>query len=411
VTAHEIIVIYQRWVFTVPDSFAEDIAAIASIKAVPTILDIVCRATGMRFAAVARVTEARWIACSVRDDIGFGLQPGGELQVETTICHEIRQTRKAVIIDHVDDDPEFRNHPTPAHYGLKSYISMPIILADGRFFGTLCAIDPEPHLLKTPETIAMFEMFAEVIGFQLNAIDKVAHTEARLLEERQTSALRDQFIAVLGHDLRNPLTGILGGMEMLQKNPLNARAAQWAQMVVASASRMGELIDVVVDFSRSRLGGGLILERRFDDQVAVALRKILAELQAGKAKQQVESQIDVPVPVYCDLKRLAQLATNLIGNALTYGDPDQPIRVAATTDDGWFELSVANAGKPIPEALLQSIFEPFARGTVQPRREGLGLGLYISHQIALAHGGELSVSSTPAETRFTFRMKLDPPTA
>ena len=145
--------------------FDQDIAAVSSIKAIPTILGIVCRTTGMRFAAVARVTEDRWIACSVRDDINFGLKPGGELKVETTLCHEIRQSGKAVIIDHVSEDAVYANHHTPQIYGLQSYISVPLRRADGSFFGTLCAIDPAPHVLNTPETIEMFEMFAEVIGY------------------------------------------------------------------------------------------------------------------------------------------------------------------------------------------------------------------------------------------------------
>jgi signal transduction histidine kinase len=393
------------------ESFAEDVAAVASIKAVPTILDIVCRTTGMGFAAVARVAEDRWVACSVHDDIAFGLLPGGELKLESTICHEIRQHRQPVIIDHVAEDPEFRNHHTPAFYGLQSYISVPIILADGSFFGTLCAIDPAPHRLKTPETIEMFEMFADVIGFQLSAIQRVANSEARLQEERKTSALREQFIAVLGHDLRNPLTGILGGMEMLRKNPLNERASQWAKMVVASAERMAELIDVVMDFSRSRLGGGLTLERDVQDELGAVLHQIVAELQTGEEKRNIETNFNVMVPVYCDLKRLGQLASNLLGNALTYGDLEKPIRMSAAAANGWFEMSVANGGAQIPESLLKNIFEPFSRGTVQPSREGLGLGLYISHQIALAHGGELVVSSTPEETRFTFRMPLAQETA
>jgi signal transduction histidine kinase len=393
----------------VADSFAEDVAAVASIDAVPTILDILCRVTGMRFAAVARVTEDRWIACSVRDDMAFGLQAGAELKVETTLCNEIRQSGKAVIIDNVAEDPHYINHPTMARYHLQSYISMPIVLSDGRFFGTLCAIDPAPRTLKTAETIKMFEMFANVIGFHISAIDKTANTEALLSEVRKTSALREQFIAVLGHDLRNPLTGILGGMEMLLKNPLNERATQWAHMVIASASRMAELIDVVMDFSRSRLGGGLALERETYATVEPVLRQIVTELQAGAgaAGGNIETMFDVPVPVYCDLKRLAQLASNLLGNALCYGDPEHPPRVTAIAADGWFEMCVANRGTPIPEALLKTIFEPFSRGTVKPSREGLGLGLYISHQIALAHGGDLTVTSTDAETRFTFRMPLD----
>src|SRR5580698_7095351 len=109
------------------DDFQADIAAVNRIEAVPTILEVVCRITGMRFAAVARVTEDRWIACSVRDEIAFGLVPGGELKVETTICDEIRNNRQAVVIDHVADNPVFSSHHTPAMYGFQSYISMPII--------------------------------------------------------------------------------------------------------------------------------------------------------------------------------------------------------------------------------------------------------------------------------------------
>src|SRR6476661_6215349 len=133
-----------------PDLSA-DIAAVQGIEAVPRILEVVCRSTGMGFAAVARVTEQRWICCAVRDEIAFGLKPGGELKVETTICHEIRQSGKAVVIDHVAENPQWLSHHTPATYGFQSYISMPIFLHDGRFFGTLCAIDPRPARLENPE--------------------------------------------------------------------------------------------------------------------------------------------------------------------------------------------------------------------------------------------------------------------
>src|ERR1700744_3361162 len=105
----------------------------------------------MGFSAIARVTEDRWITCSVRDEILFGLVPGSELKVETTICHEIRQSGDPVIIDHVALNPAFANHHTPAMYGFQSYISVPILRRDGTFFGTLCAIDPNPHRLETPE--------------------------------------------------------------------------------------------------------------------------------------------------------------------------------------------------------------------------------------------------------------------
>src|ERR1700712_4706949 len=170
------------------DKLARDVAAVANIPAVPSILDVVCRMTGMGFAAVARVTDERWIACSVKDDIAFGLTPGGELKIETTICNEIREHRGPVVINDVDTSP-FADHHTPAMYGFKSYISMPIILPDGNFFGTLCAIDPRPAQLDDPKIVAMFKLFAELIAFHLDAIDRMAASEADLSREREMSGL------------------------------------------------------------------------------------------------------------------------------------------------------------------------------------------------------------------------------
>jgi len=135
--------------------FQSDIQAIQKIDAVSSILEVVCLTTGMGFAAVARVTEDRWVACAVKDDIAFGLKPGGELKVETTICNEIRQSGNAVVIDHVAQDALFCKHPTPGMYGFQSYISMPIVRSDGSFFGTLCAIDPRPVVLNTPHPLAL----------------------------------------------------------------------------------------------------------------------------------------------------------------------------------------------------------------------------------------------------------------
>jgi GAF domain-containing protein len=239
------------------NEFQADILAVGSIEAVPTILDVVCRTTGMGFAAVARVTAERWIVCSVKDDIAFGLEPGGELKVETTICHEIRESREAVVINNVAEDRLYCGHPTPAMYGFQSYISMPIILPDGRFFGTLCAIDPRPARVQTPEVVGMFKLFAELIAFHLNAIEQVAMSEARLLDAQRTSELREQFIAVLGHDLRNPLAAISAGAELLLKAPLSDKALRTAGLIRRGAARMSSLIDDVMDFARGRLGSGV----------------------------------------------------------------------------------------------------------------------------------------------------------
>jgi GAF domain-containing protein len=123
-------------------ALAADISAVSQIDAVASILEVICRTTGMGFAAVARVTQDRWIAYAVRDEIAFGLLPGGELDVTTTICDEIRDSGRAVVIDHVAESELFHGHHMPRIYCLQSYISMPIVLPNGAFFGALCAIDP-----------------------------------------------------------------------------------------------------------------------------------------------------------------------------------------------------------------------------------------------------------------------------
>jgi GAF domain-containing protein len=234
-----------------------DIAAVQGISAVPRILEVVCRSTGMGFAAVARVTEQRWVCCAVRDEIAFGLTPGGELEVETTLCHEIRQSHEAVVIDNVAEDAAYCGHHTPAKYGFQSYISMPIILADGSFFGTLCAIDPRPARLNTPQTVGMFKLFAELIATHLEAADRLATSEATLLSERETSELREHFIAVLGHDLRNPLASIAAGTRMLAKADSKDATSEILGLMQKSVARMSALIDNVLDLARGRLGGEL----------------------------------------------------------------------------------------------------------------------------------------------------------
>jgi signal transduction histidine kinase len=372
--------------------FSTDIAAVQGISAVPRILEVVCRSTGMGFAAVARVTEQRWVCCAVRDEIAFGLVPGGELMVETTLCHEIRQHHEAVVIDNVAEDAAYCGHHTPAKYGFQSYISMPIVLSDGTFFGTLCAIDPRPARLNTPQTVGMFRLFAELIAIQLDAVDRVAASEATLSGERATSELREQFIAVLGHDLRNPLASIAAGAKMLAKTDSNDAAAEILGLIQKSVARMSALIDNVLDFARGRLGGGIPLGRS-PQSLAPPGRKI-------------EAEFDLTQQVDCDAGRIAQLFSNLLGNSVTHGTDAAPIRVRASTKDGEFELSVANSGEPIPADAMERLFQPFHRVSAQKTHQGLGLGLYIASEIARAHDGTIDVTSSPEETRFTFRMPL-----
>ena len=227
-----------------------------------------------------------------------------------------------------------------------------------------------------------------------------------LASERETSELREQFIAVLGHDLRNPLASISAGARIIGRDAKTEKEHQVVAMMQTTVMRMAGLIDNVLDFARGRLGGGIALDRNDRAPLEPVLHQVIDELRLSSPGRKIDVDYAIEAPVDCDRSRIGQLVSNLVGNALSHGSANEPVRVRAETIDGLFRFSVANGGEPIPEAAMEKLFEPFFRGEVRASRQGLGLGLHIASQIAKAHNGVLSVTSTPEETRFTFEMPL-----
>ncbi|MFJ4604368.1 GAF domain-containing sensor histidine kinase [Pseudomonas atacamensis] len=373
--------------------FSSDLQAIGSIDAVPVILSMVKHMTGMRFAAVARVTESKWIACAVDDSIDFGLLPGGELVLESTICHEIRQHHQPVIFGHASQHPLFSTHHTPKTYGLESYISIPIIKADGEFFGTLCAIDSVPANLDDPAIEKTLTLFAQLIAMSLDTQGHLHATKTALANANEMGRLREQFIAVLGHDLRTPLSAIRMSADLLQSKAEDKRSRTLLSAIRTSSVRMGVLIENILDFARGRLGSGIPVQRKLVDDLQQTLRQTLEEIQVAYPQAKFIDSLEVPAGVYCDPLRISQLLSNLLGNAVTHGSTAEPILLKAFVEGDEIVISLTNQGTPIPPALMPLLFEPFSRSEAGQRHEGLGLGLYIAGQIANAHNGTLSVTS------------------
>jgi signal transduction histidine kinase len=383
---------------------AADIATIGRIRAVPAILQVVRELTGLRFVAVARVTEDSWTACAVLDQLNFGLQVGGELDLVTTLCHEIRQAHHSVVIDKASEDPLYRDHHTPRLYQFESYIAVPIFRTDGRFFGTICALDPNPAPLKSSTIQSTMESFARMLALQIEAEENLQKTEAALKQERETAELREQFIAVLGHDLRNPLFAISAGAEMLLRKLPDEANLQRARHILTSARRATKLVDDVLDFARGSLGRGIPVNIEPCPDLADALRHVISEVQSIHPGRSIQSSIGDLHSVHCDRERVAQLLSNLVANAVAHGDPDGPIEISAQINKGQFVLSVKNKGL-IAEDALPHLFRPYSRPTSGTPRTGLGLGLYIASQIAQSHGGKLDVVSTAQQgTTFTFSL-------
>ena len=240
--------------------------------------------------------------------------------------------------------------------------------------------------------------------YERGLVDARDAARRELSDERSTAELREQFIAVLGHDLRNPIFGILGVADYLRRETLSEKGTQLVRLMKASAQRMASLVDNILDFARGRLGGGIPLEISVTEPIDRTLVQVVDELRIAHPQREIVVRSHVMRAFPLDHRRIAQVVSNLVGNALTHGAADRPILVQCTVEGDLFELSVANAGTPIAPAAMERLFLPFFREDVRAGQQGLGLGLYIVAEIVRAHGGTISVDSNDIETRFTIRI-------
>jgi signal transduction histidine kinase len=369
------------------------LAAIKAIDKVSSMLEVVCKTTGMGFAAITHLTEDSWVACAVRDEIGLGILPGASLKLDTAAACE------PIVIAQAAHGSGY------ALYG-QSFISVPIVTKGGTFFGTLCAIGAKSAPIDRVEIMTMFQLFADLIAFHLQAQADAADKAQQLNEAAQTAELRDKVIAILGHDVRNPVAAVLNVAELLLRMPVDDRVKKMATIVQRSTTRIRALIENLLDFSRGHLGNGLKLELADDQPLGTIFSQVIEEQLAASPFYKVEAVIELDRPFNCDAKRMAQLLANLLSNALTHGQQEEAVQVIAKIDGCNFIVSVTNKGAKIGEQIKSKLFQPFYKGDIEPSQRGLGLGLYIAAEIAKAHKGKLEVNSTDEFTCFTFSMEI-----
>ena len=216
----------------------------------------------------------------------------------------------------------------------------------------------------------------------------------------------DQFLAILGHDLRNPLGAILMSAQLISRRaePEDAKAAS---MILTSAGRMKRMVNDLLDLTRTRLGSGIPIAPEPMD-LGLLCRETIAELHAFHPESRLEFRSEGDLNGTWDLDRLAQVLSNLVGNALQHGGRNGLIEVVGKVDGEEIIIEVHNQGPAIPPALLANIFEPMVRKSTGSEGRGstsLGLGLHIAREIVLAHGGTVRVTSTTdAGTTFSVRL-------
>ncbi|WP_339768299.1 PAS domain-containing sensor histidine kinase [uncultured Pseudosulfitobacter sp.] len=227
---------------------------------------------------------------------------------------------------------------------------------------------------------------------------------ANLKNREEEARFREQFIAILGHDLRNPLAAINAATRMLQRKEEDQDKQQLMAGIQDSVARMSALINDMMDFARARLGNGINLASPTDSELHKVLNHTLEEIRLAHPQTRFEAEFNFADPVRVDSMRIAQLVSNLLANAATHGDNAAAVRMHARDDDNALVISVQNSGTPIPAERQVGIFEPFSGFEPDEDQKGLGLGLYIADQIARAHGGAMHLTSDEAGTSFTFTM-------
>jgi signal transduction histidine kinase len=382
---------------------------VASMTAIPVILRLVREATGLRFAAVARVTATRWVAYAVDDAAHLELRPGDERPVDETLCSEVRRRRQSLAYgEAIDPFAQGRYEPQDAldleH--LKSHISVPIITSSGLFVGTLCGLDPEPVAVDNGSVIETLELFAQLIASHLEIHSQLEDSRSELGVSEETGRLREEFVAVLGHDLRTPISAVRLSAELLDERVEEPRSKALVAAIHSSAVRMGALIEDVLDFTRCRLGSSFAIKMSRVDNLFEALIPVITEIQHAHPLADVTYRYGAARPIACDFGRISQLVSNLLSNAVHHGAPGGPIRIDAGIDGSTMVFSFSNEGQPIHPDHMELLFKPFTRAEGQHESEGLGLGLYICSQIAESHGGELAVRSDDSGTVFTVRLPL-----
>jgi signal transduction histidine kinase len=323
--------------------------------------------------------------------------------VVTTLCSEVRASLRPIIIQHASRDPVYCDHPTPKLYGFESYVAVPIFRRSGEYFGNVCGLDPLPIDLDTSKTLAMLHLFSELISFQLDAEERHEQHRLELESERTVARLREEFIAVLGHDVRNPLWAILAGSEHLLVEATDTQR-RMLERIRGSARRINGLVDDLLDLARGRMGGGISLDWIEVDDLDTRVRHVASELQGSHPTRPIRVDTEIIGSVRCDPRRVEQLVSNLLGNAVQHGLPNTPITLSVRGQGAALHIQVRNRGEPIGEAVMRQLFQPYFRGGQSRSQGGLGLGLFIVQEIAKSHGGRVSVNADEGWVTFTFEM-------
>ncbi|NUY80464.1 GAF domain-containing protein [Flavobacterium sp. MAH-1] len=410
------------------DQIAKEVEEVAKLPIVQKILELIATTTGMRFVAMAKVTPSKWVALSVLDKLGYGVQPGDELELFDTLCSEVREFEKPVVIDYVDRDEHYKDHAIPKTFGFQSHISVPIIRGDENFYGTLCAVDPEPNDLKNEKTLSLFAFFADLISDHLEIVDllkssnkdlknqvKISNTLEGIIHSRTSDLKKNvrelarsnqelkEFSSIASHDLQEPLRKIQTYISFIEQNEstgLTEKAQAYFARIQHAAERMRSLINDLLAYSVAQNVPSHFETVNLGSIISDVTETLSEEIGSKNATLRIGDLCDVTVFPY----QIRQLFQNLIGNSLKYSSQDRPpvieiysAKILGKDIDPDFDpdrmycrITIKDNGIGFDQQYASKIFKVFERLHGKTDYSGTGIGLAIVRKIVENHEGFIS---------------------
>jgi nitrogen-specific signal transduction histidine kinase len=327
------------------------------------------------------------------------VESGFSLAIGEGFAGKVAATRQPLLVRDAANDPLTKSEVL-RRKGVRAIYGVPLVGPSGELVGVAHMGSTKASEFQEEDLI----LFGGVANRATALIASRRTTDRLLTDERQ----RERFMAVLGHDLRSPLSAVVGSAQMLLTGGrLEESDRRSAARIVRAGDRMTRLVGDLLDFTRARVGQGIPIVPVWVD-LGETVRATVEESAISNPTRTIRVAVGLRSRVLCDPDRVAQVVSNLVGNALTHGAAEAPVDVRVDECDDEAMISVHNEGRPIPPGLLAHLFEPFCMG--QESAAGVGLGLFIADAIVRTHGGSIAVRSTVHDgTTFTVRLPRERP--
>jgi len=373
--------------------------------AIKDILHCTAEITQLDFASIVRIHEQTWTACAVHSKIKAPFKVGDALVDDLNLKHKLRDEIRPFVMGSIIRQPFGSDNITNLQKEDRVLMSVPIKCSAKNFSGILYAQAPRQKKIFEDSMVRTLQVFAEMISLKIEMYQGGETKADATIASVDPLEIREQLVTILSHDLRTPIHAIGMGTHILLQRDQLAENREIVERIDRSTKRMGKLIDNILSFAHGRLSEAIPANKVYCDLFSKNLKNVVDELRYLYPKRTVLEKIDDAGSVYCDIGQIAQMLSNLGSNALKYSPPDSIVDIAVSTREHTIIISVTNYGKPISNEIIPRLFRPYWRAAQDPASPGLGLGLYIVHEVVKAHGGGIDVQST-AETGTTFTVTI-----